>query len=90
MSAKQALNFRLQVRAAGAAFRQTRRPIGRGARKGLVKNRLEIGPGRRRHRVASPLRSRRSHALATVHCRFTVAGEMPIASPVSSIVNPPK
>ena len=74
MGAKEGLNFSPQVRAPGAAFRQKRRPIGRRAREGLVKEGLEIGPGRRTHRVASPLRSRRSHAFATAHCRFTVAG----------------
>ena len=51
---------------------------------------LKIGPRGNAHSLASPFRSRSSHALATIHCRFTVAGEMPIASPVSSIVNPPK
>ena len=90
MGAKEGLHFSLQVWAAGAAFRQKRRSIGRGARKGLVKEGLEISPGRRTHRAASPVRSRRSQALATIHCRFTVAAETPIASAVSSIVNPPK
>ena len=37
-----------------------------------------------------PSSARLSHARASAHCRFTVAGEMPRASAVSSTVRPPK
>ena len=42
------------------------------------------------HACEVPSSSRASHARATAQCRFTVAGEMSIASAVSSIVSPPK
>jgi len=38
----------------------------------------------------SPVSSRYSHPFASVHSRFTVAGEMPSAAAVSSTVSPPK
>ena len=44
----------------------------------------------RAHSPAAHSSARFSHARAIAHCRFTVAGEMPTTSAVSSTVRPPK
>ena len=54
-----------------------------------VGRRGEIPPQNPTHDIYS-VNSLRSHAFAIVHSRTTVAGEMPIAKAVSSIVKPPK
>ena len=56
-------------------------------RKSAVEDALDLTPALRRH---APSSACLSHARAIAHCRFTVAGETPTASAVSSTVRPPK
>ena len=61
--------------------------LGRGVRQPLVKERVDPGPLLRGH---APPSSFFSQARATIHDRFTVAGDTPSTSAVSSMVRPPK
>jgi len=54
-----------------------------------AENFLDAAPALGRHQRLLPS-SRRSQARASVHSRFTVASEMPMASAVCSTVSPPK
>src|SRR5215470_15205554 len=51
---------------------------------------LDSLPSFRIHAGVSPVMARNSHARAIIHSRFTVAGEMPRTSDVSSMVRPLK
>ena len=53
-------------------------------------NRLDLAPASRGHGCAVPSMCSSSHSRAVPHSRFTVAGEIPRHSAVSSIERPPK
>src|SRR5439155_25838832 len=78
---------------------EIRRALGWRALERRMKERLDIRPPPQVHesvargvreRSHGPSNSRRSHARAITHSRFTVAGETPRAAAVSSILRPPK
>src|SRR5262249_35166531 len=90
MGLEQGIDFTAYIRIAVACVVEIRRTIVRRERDSLLHQLLDALPALGIHAGASPLIARYSHARAIVQSRFTVAGEIPRTSEVSSIVRPPK
>ena len=90
MRRQQCLHFPEQVGIARGCCLQVRAAADGVVFERGVKDIVDLLPALLVHACEFPSSSRASQAEATVQCRLTVAGEISIASAVSSTVSPPK
>src|SRR6266849_2497851 len=90
MRRKKGGNFTAQLGIAVAYAVQKRRALGGVERNSFLQELLHLLPSFRVHAGASPVMARYNQARAVTQSRFTVAGEIPRTSEVSSMVSPAK